>query len=69
MIGEVREMRPTLTNRFTVTSFAANQSMATPTAAGVEGVTRKPCPRFATDQGCSFGRRCQYEHPKDCPGQ
>eukprot|EP00975_Prorocentrum_lima_P027040 5687333-Prorocentrum_lima.AAC.1 len=60
MAGEVRvraleedvesKMRPTLTNRFTVTSLAANHSMATPTAAGVEGVTRKSCPRFATDQ-------------------
>eukprot|EP00975_Prorocentrum_lima_P041980 8824095-Prorocentrum_lima.AAC.1 len=68
MTGEVRvraleedvesKMRPTLTNMFTVTSLATHQSMATPTAAGVEGVTRKSCPGFATDQGCSFGRRC-----------
>eukprot|EP00975_Prorocentrum_lima_P062311 12884964-Prorocentrum_lima.AAC.1 len=61
MTGEVRvraleedvesKMRPTLTNRLMVTSLATNQSMATPNAAGVEGVTRKSCPRFATDQG------------------
>eukprot|EP00975_Prorocentrum_lima_P022356 4700909-Prorocentrum_lima.AAC.1 len=49
MTGEVRvraleedveaRMRPTLTNKFTVTSLAATQVMATPTAAGVEGAT------------------------------
>eukprot|EP00975_Prorocentrum_lima_P042089 8848465-Prorocentrum_lima.AAC.1 len=61
-------MRPTLTNGFTVTNVAANHITSTPTAAGVEGVTKKSCPRFATYQGCPFGRRCQYEHPKDCPG-
>eukprot|EP00975_Prorocentrum_lima_P065617 12904467-Prorocentrum_lima.AAC.1 len=44
-------MRPSLTNKCTVTSVAANQPMAAPPAAGVEGVTRKSCPRFATDQG------------------
>eukprot|EP00975_Prorocentrum_lima_P020857 4388814-Prorocentrum_lima.AAC.1 len=65
MTGEVRvraleedvetRMRPTLTNKFTVTRLAANQLMATPTAAGGEGVTRKSCPRFTTYQGCSFG--------------
>eukprot|EP00975_Prorocentrum_lima_P062515 12886031-Prorocentrum_lima.AAC.1 len=61
MTGEVRvralqgdvesKMRLTLTNRLTVTSLATNQSMATAIAAGVEGVTRKSCPSFATDQG------------------
>eukprot|EP00975_Prorocentrum_lima_P049410 10336216-Prorocentrum_lima.AAC.1 len=50
-------MRPTLTNKFTVTSLAANQLVVGPIAAGVEGVTRKPCQRFATDQGCHLGRR------------
>eukprot|EP00975_Prorocentrum_lima_P019833 4171708-Prorocentrum_lima.AAC.1 len=79
MIGEVRvraleedvesRMRPTLTNRFTVTSLAANQMSAIPTAAGVEGVTKKVCQRFASDQGCPLGRKCQYEHPRDCPGK
>eukprot|EP00975_Prorocentrum_lima_P061933 12882711-Prorocentrum_lima.AAC.1 len=59
-------MRPTLANKFTVRSVAATQLTATPIAAGVEGVTRKSCLRFATHQG--LGRRCQYEHPKDCPG-
>eukprot|EP00975_Prorocentrum_lima_P055687 11675024-Prorocentrum_lima.AAC.1 len=49
MTGEVRvraleedvesKMRPTLTDRLTVTKLAAHQSMATPTTAGVEGVT------------------------------
>eukprot|EP00975_Prorocentrum_lima_P065677 12904773-Prorocentrum_lima.AAC.1 len=51
------KMRPTLTNRFTVTSLATNQSIATPTAAGIEGVTPKSSPRFATDQGCPFGKK------------
>eukprot|EP00975_Prorocentrum_lima_P067608 12915851-Prorocentrum_lima.AAC.1 len=62
-------MRPTQTNKFTVTSLAANQLTATPIAAGVEGATRKSCFRFATYQGCPLGRRYQYEHHKDCPGK
>eukprot|EP00975_Prorocentrum_lima_P011023 2342841-Prorocentrum_lima.AAC.1 len=56
-------MRPTLTNRFTATSMAANQSMATP-AAGVEGVTHKSCPRFATDQGCSLEEDASMHIPR-----
>eukprot|EP00975_Prorocentrum_lima_P061709 12881442-Prorocentrum_lima.AAC.1 len=58
-------MRPTVTNKVIVTNLAANQLLATPTAAGVEEVTRKSC----QSQGCPLGRRCQYDHPKDCPGQ
>eukprot|EP00975_Prorocentrum_lima_P028569 6003307-Prorocentrum_lima.AAC.1 len=42
---------------------------AIPTAAGVEGVTRKLRQRFATDQGCPLGRKGQHEHPRDCPGK
>eukprot|EP00975_Prorocentrum_lima_P047186 9866818-Prorocentrum_lima.AAC.1 len=47
----------------------AKQMAAVPIAAGVEGVTRNQWHRFATYQGCPLGRRCQYEHPKDCPGK
>eukprot|EP00975_Prorocentrum_lima_P021283 4482029-Prorocentrum_lima.AAC.1 len=32
--------------------MSAIPTFAIPTAAGMQGVTRKPCPRFATDQGC-----------------
>eukprot|EP00975_Prorocentrum_lima_P039899 8380462-Prorocentrum_lima.AAC.1 len=39
-------MRPTLNNKFTVTNVTANQMTSTATAAGVEGVTNKLCPRF-----------------------
>eukprot|EP00975_Prorocentrum_lima_P019875 4181789-Prorocentrum_lima.AAC.1 len=60
-------MRPTLPNRFTTTNRAATPMHAIPTAAGVEGITRKLCQRFATDQGCPSGRKCQYEHPRDYP--
>eukprot|EP00975_Prorocentrum_lima_P003740 815740-Prorocentrum_lima.AAC.1 len=62
-------MRPTLTNRFTVTNLAAHPMSANPTAAGVEGVTRKVRHRFMSNQGCPLGRRCQYEHPRDCQGK
>eukprot|EP00975_Prorocentrum_lima_P007237 1553877-Prorocentrum_lima.AAC.1 len=34
----------------------------------MEGTTRKLCERFATDQGCPLGRKCRYEHPRECPG-
>eukprot|EP00975_Prorocentrum_lima_P061242 12839911-Prorocentrum_lima.AAC.1 len=61
-------MRSTLNNRFIVANVTANQMTSTPATAGVEGVTKRLCPRFATYQGCPFGRRCQYDHPKDCPG-
>eukprot|EP00975_Prorocentrum_lima_P067486 12915219-Prorocentrum_lima.AAC.1 len=61
-------MQPTLNSRFTATNVTANQMTSIPTAAGVEGVTKKLCPRFVTGQGCPFGRGCQYDHPKDCPG-
>eukprot|EP00975_Prorocentrum_lima_P054396 11409121-Prorocentrum_lima.AAC.1 len=53
MTGEVRvrareeevelRMTPTLTNKLT-TNFAATPMSAIPTAAGMEGVTRKLCP-------------------------
>eukprot|EP00975_Prorocentrum_lima_P026814 5635828-Prorocentrum_lima.AAC.1 len=66
MTGEVRvraqeeevetRMRPALNNKFTVTNVTASQMTSNPTAAGVEGVTEKLCQRFATDQGCPFGR-------------
>eukprot|EP00975_Prorocentrum_lima_P065473 12903677-Prorocentrum_lima.AAC.1 len=39
------------------------------TVASVEEVTKNICPIFAPDQGCPGGRRCQYEHSKDCPGK
>eukprot|EP00975_Prorocentrum_lima_P040268 8457108-Prorocentrum_lima.AAC.1 len=61
-------MRPTLNSRFPGTNVTANQMTSIPIAAGVEGAMKKSCQTFATDQGCPFGRRCQYEHPKDCPG-
>eukprot|EP00975_Prorocentrum_lima_P011628 2474801-Prorocentrum_lima.AAC.1 len=66
MTGEVRvraqeeevatRMRPALNSRFTATNVTANQMTSIATAAGVEGVTQKLCPRFATHQGCPFGR-------------
>eukprot|EP00975_Prorocentrum_lima_P057040 11967507-Prorocentrum_lima.AAC.1 len=62
-------MRPTLTNRFTVTNLTASPISATPTAAGMERIARNLPQRFATDQGCPLGRKCQYEHTKDCPGK
>eukprot|EP00975_Prorocentrum_lima_P062707 12887019-Prorocentrum_lima.AAC.1 len=61
-------MRPTLTNRFTVTNLAASPMSAIPAAAGMERMAKHVCQRFATKQGCPLGRKCQYEHPKDCPG-
>eukprot|EP00975_Prorocentrum_lima_P036690 7718712-Prorocentrum_lima.AAC.1 len=60
-------MIPTFTNKYT-TSLAATSTSAIPIAAGMEGVTKKLCPKFATDQGCPFGRMCQYEHPRQYPG-
>eukprot|EP00975_Prorocentrum_lima_P046130 9647448-Prorocentrum_lima.AAC.1 len=61
MTGEVRvraqeeeveiRIRPTLNSRFPVTNVTPNQLTSIPTAAGVEGVMKKSCPRFATDQG------------------
>eukprot|EP00975_Prorocentrum_lima_P046980 9820255-Prorocentrum_lima.AAC.1 len=60
-------MIPTLTNKLASDCAAAPMS-AIPTAAGMERVTRELCPRLATDQGCPFGRRCQYAHPRECPG-
>eukprot|EP00975_Prorocentrum_lima_P019487 4103787-Prorocentrum_lima.AAC.1 len=45
-------MRPALSNRFAVTNLAANSMSANPAAARVEGVTRKVCQRFVSDQGC-----------------
>eukprot|EP00975_Prorocentrum_lima_P067962 12918009-Prorocentrum_lima.AAC.1 len=62
-------MRPTLTNRFTLTNLAATPMSAISTAAGVKGLTRKFCQRFATYQGCPVGRKCLYEHPGDGPGK
>eukprot|EP00975_Prorocentrum_lima_P056452 11836346-Prorocentrum_lima.AAC.1 len=48
------KMLPALTNRATP-NFASSSS-SIPTAAGMEGVTQKPCTRFMTDQGCQHGR-------------
>eukprot|EP00975_Prorocentrum_lima_P012937 2745812-Prorocentrum_lima.AAC.1 len=42
---------------------------AIPTAERMERVAKNLCQRFATDQGCPLGRKCQYEHPKNCPGK
>eukprot|EP00975_Prorocentrum_lima_P041116 8639550-Prorocentrum_lima.AAC.1 len=65
MIGEVRvraqeeEMQlnisPTVTTNVTG-NFASSSHI--PIAAGMEGVTKKPCTRFMTEQGCPFGREC-----------
>eukprot|EP00975_Prorocentrum_lima_P068570 12921435-Prorocentrum_lima.AAC.1 len=78
MTGEVRvraqeedvetRMRPTLTNRFTVTNVAANQMTSTPTAAGVEGVSKKLCPRFATDQRCPLEEDVSMNILRTVPG-
>eukprot|EP00975_Prorocentrum_lima_P059462 12467034-Prorocentrum_lima.AAC.1 len=72
MTGEVRvraleeevelKILPTLTNRATPNVASAS---STPTAAGMEGITKKTCTKFYTDQGCPFGRKCQYEHPRE----
>eukprot|EP00975_Prorocentrum_lima_P067778 12916956-Prorocentrum_lima.AAC.1 len=61
MTGEVRvrareeevelRMLPTLTNRV-APNLEASSSSIIPTAAGMEGYTRKLCARFGTDQGC-----------------
>eukprot|EP00975_Prorocentrum_lima_P054382 11406407-Prorocentrum_lima.AAC.1 len=68
MTGEVRvraleedvesKMHPNLTNKFTVTNLAAHPTSAIPIAAGMEIIAKNLCQRFATDQGCPFGRKC-----------
>eukprot|EP00975_Prorocentrum_lima_P035341 7422718-Prorocentrum_lima.AAC.1 len=54
------KMLPALTNKVT-SSFASSSSI--PTAAGIEGMTEKPCARCMADQGCQYGRKCQHDHP------
>eukprot|EP00975_Prorocentrum_lima_P026020 5472782-Prorocentrum_lima.AAC.1 len=53
-------MIPALTNKVT-SSFASSSTI--PTAAGMDGITQKPCTSFMTEQGCHYGRKCQYNHP------
>eukprot|EP00975_Prorocentrum_lima_P049899 10442043-Prorocentrum_lima.AAC.1 len=60
-------MLPTLTNWMTP-NLAASSSSIIPSAAGMEGYTRKLRVQFATDQGCPLGRKCQYEHPGRAQG-
>eukprot|EP00975_Prorocentrum_lima_P049706 10403720-Prorocentrum_lima.AAC.1 len=74
MTGEVRvraqeeelelKIFPALTNNVT-TDFASSSTI--PTVVGMEGITKKPCTRFMTEQGCPYGRKCQYEHPPRLP--
>eukprot|EP00975_Prorocentrum_lima_P064889 12900210-Prorocentrum_lima.AAC.1 len=76
MTGEVRvrseeddmelKIFPVLTNHVT-SNFTSSSTI--PTAAGMEGITKKPYSIFTTEQGCPYGRKCQYEHPEDCPGR
>eukprot|EP00975_Prorocentrum_lima_P021757 4584998-Prorocentrum_lima.AAC.1 len=42
---------------------------AIPIAAGMDRIAKNLCQTFAPDQGCPLGRKCQYGHPKDCPGR
>eukprot|EP00971_Amphidinium_carterae_P065547 1298839-Amphidinium_carterae.5 len=70
MLGEVRlAIREDRLRNNIQSSIPGGQSpQRNPVGAGMEGDTRKDCPKFFSNEGCKYGQKCRDRHP-ETPGR